>query len=75
MSEQPIEEDKHEAMNAVAAALKEAFPELGFCLLVFEFGDKGRMNYISNAHRADMLIAMKEFISNNEFGEQPETKQ
>ena len=40
----------------------------GFALLVFDFtdektGETGHMNYISNARREDMLIAMKEFIS------------
>lgn len=75
MSEQPIEPDKHEAMNAIAQVLCDIFPDLGFALLVFEFGDKGRMNYISNTRRQEMLIAMKEFISRNEFGDQPETKQ
>lgn len=40
----------------------------GFTLLVFEFGspEDGRMNYISNAEREDMLTAMKEFIANAE---------
>lgn len=75
MPEQPIEPDKHEAMNAIAEALQEFLPGLGFALLVFEYHDKGRMNYISNTQREDMLIAMKEFISRNEFGDQPERKQ
>lgn len=41
---------------------------MGFCLLLFPFSGKGdgRINYISNAERADMLTAMKEFIARNE---------
>jgi hypothetical protein len=38
--------------------------DYGFALLVFGLGDKpGRMNYISNANREDMLTAMKELIA------------
>jgi hypothetical protein len=33
---------------------------------MFEFGKAGTVNYISNAHRADMLSAMKEFIARAE---------
>jgi hypothetical protein len=69
MSEQPIETDKAVEMNDVASFLSSYFSGYGFALLVFDFGDKGRMNYISNAQREDMLTAMKEFISRNEFGD------
>ncbi len=62
-------------MNAIAEVLSEALEGQGFALLVFDFGDKGRMNYISNARREDMIVAMKEFISRNEFGDQPEQEQ
>jgi hypothetical protein len=52
-------------MNRVAQALGETFKGYGFALLVFRFGaeEKGRMNYISNAERADMVVALKELIS------------
>lgn len=62
-------------MNAIAEVLSEALEGQGFALLVFDFGDKGRMNYISNARREDMIVAMKEFISRSEFGDQPEQEQ
>lgn len=38
----------------------------GFNLLIFSFGEKGSMFYISNAQRADMLEAMREFIAKQE---------
>jgi hypothetical protein len=34
----------------------------GFVVLAFPFGAGGRMNYISNAERADVVRAMYEFI-------------
>ena len=34
----------------------------GFTLLIYSFGEGGSIFYISNANRADMLQAMKEFI-------------
>ena len=79
---QPIEGKHKELMNRLAGALDEMFDGHGFCLLVFPFADtegdmNGRMNYISNAERKDMLIAMKEFIARNEgrVPETPEVKQ
>lgn len=38
----------------------------GFNLLLFSFGEKGSMFYISNAQRTDMIEAMKEFIQKQE---------
>jgi hypothetical protein len=34
----------------------------GFVVLAFPFGAGGRMNYVSNAQRADVVRAMYEFI-------------
>jgi hypothetical protein len=34
----------------------------GFVVLAFPFGADGRMNYVSNANRADIVRAMYEFI-------------
>ena len=64
---QPIEQQHRELMNGVAAGLSDIFPGLGFALLVFPLGENdGRMNYICNCEREDMLTAMKEFIARNE---------
>lgn len=38
-------------------------PGVGFTLLVFDFGERGNLAYISNAVREDMLAAMREFIA------------
>jgi hypothetical protein len=54
------------AMNSVGDMLSEAFEGRGFALLVFDFGPDGTMNYISNAHRGDMLNVMREFIATHE---------
>lgn len=61
-----IEPHIREAMNKVGRLLSKAFEPHGFALLVFNLNSsKGddRMNYISNAKRSDMLVAMKEFIA------------
>lgn len=62
--------------NAIASTLDdflngEKLPGLprkrryGFGVLIFEFGkiERGRMNWISNAERADMIVALKEMIA------------
>lgn len=72
MSQGPIQSDYHQKMNELAHFLDDCFKPYGFSLLAFPLDDTdGRMNYISNARREDMLIAMKEFIANNE-GRVPE---
>src|SRR5258707_11493921 len=47
----------------------------GFVVLAFPFGEGGRMNYIANAERSDVVRAMYEFIeaTKGQWGEhQPE---
>jgi hypothetical protein len=42
-------------------------PGWGFALLIFPFNEGGgRMNYISNAPREDMLVALKELVARME---------
>lgn len=63
--EQAIQSEYRQQMNELAKFISSFFPGSGFALLVFRFGEPDtthRMNYISNARRADMLRAMKEFI-------------
>jgi hypothetical protein len=63
----PIEERFVAEMNLVAKILQRELAGAGFCLLVFDQHDTdGRMNYISNANREDMVVALKEFIANCE---------
>jgi hypothetical protein len=62
-----IEQRHHKSMNDVASMMAKIFKGYGFALFIFPFdGESGRMNYISNAEREDMLVALKEFIANNE---------
>lgn len=58
----PIDLKHSKTMNEVADSLRHIFGGYGFCLLVFDFGESGRMNYISNAERESMIEAMQEFI-------------
>lgn len=77
---EPIDPKFHAMMNATATGLDEIFngpapppPQVrrktvGFALFVFEFGkvEGGRVNYISNAERADMIVAVKEWLARAE---------
>lgn len=72
----PISPEYSAMMNDVAKAIDRFFnggnvpKTTGFCLLVFPFGEndpaKDRINYISNAEREDMIVAMKEFLARAE---------
>lgn len=61
----PIERDLYAPMNTLARVLGQLLKPYGFALLVFPFGDdpKDRMNYISNARREDMIVALKELLA------------
>lgn len=73
MSHGPIVEEHREMMNALADALNGIFnggqkpPKIGFVLLTYYFGENlkgtGRINYISNSKRDDVLVALKELIA------------
>lgn len=70
----PIQTKHRASMNAVAKALDDTFngntrpKRVAFVLLLAEFGqiDGGRVNYISNAERADTIAMMKEWIARAE---------
>lgn len=71
--EQPIQPELRAIMNdigrVIAQAMKEtAGPGYGFALLMFGLAgdEKGRMNYLCNCDRGDMLAAMKKFIARAE---------
>lgn len=67
----PIQQEHREIMNGLAHAIDELFnlpglpKKVGFVLLTAEFGkiDGGRVNYISNGERTDMLAMMKELTA------------
>lgn len=70
----PIDDRYQAAMNRVAEVLDRQFNpvigerKVGFVLLISEFGkiEGGRVNYISNGERADMIAMMKEYIARAE---------
>jgi hypothetical protein len=61
-----ITEGLRDSMQRVGSILGDVFEGRGFALLVFDFGPDGMMNYLSNASREDMLIALREFIATHE---------
>lgn len=71
----PISPKYRGTMNTLARGLDKALngkarpKKVGFVLLTFEFGiedGSGRVNYISNADRRDMIVAMKEWLARQE---------
>lgn len=73
----PIQAQHHALMNALAHGIDDILnprtssdgaPRLGFILLVAEFGkiDGGRVNYISNGKRDDMLAMLREYLARAE---------
>ncbi len=74
MPDDPIPEDLVGVMNEIARILDgaikgEAGRSMGFMLMVFDFGGGGRMSYISNAVREDMIKALHEFIARQGDGD------
>jgi hypothetical protein len=77
MSHGPIEQQHHELMNTIAGTLDEIFNgrpgpgrerTVGFALLVYPLDQgpiegTGRINYIGNGDRAEVLIALKELVA------------
>lgn len=86
-SHAPIEEEQRLFMNAVAESLDNLFnpplpglpkakpsdKQITFVLLTAKFGEveNGRVNYISNGDREDMVAMLKELLAR--FEGQPET--
>ena len=67
----PFEEDMREELLDLARFLDKvlngaAEPKVrtvGFCLLVFHFGDPGRCNYVSNTQRDDVIRLLREQLA------------
>lgn len=68
-------EPKHSrVMNDLVRGIDDIFngdvrpKRVAFCLLAAEFGkmEGGRVNYISNANRADMICMVKEWLARME---------
>lgn len=84
----PIQEQYRRQMNKLARTIDEYFngrrkpgrtPKVGFILLTAEFGkiDGGRVNYISNGEREDMIAMLREYLARVEgrYSEGPERSQ
>jgi hypothetical protein len=71
----PQEEEDAKVRRDLQSLAKHVDSQLpygwGFVVLAFPFGEDGRMNYIANADRADVVRAMYEFIeyTKGKFGE------
>jgi len=70
----PIQKKYRNAMNKLARHLDVVLngprkpgrkPVVGFILLTAEFGkiDNGRVNYISNGEREDMIAMLREYLA------------
>ena len=61
----PMDDEVREVSNRIGALIGSVLPpEYGFALLVFGMGEsKGRMNYISNARREDMIASLHELLA------------
>lgn len=49
-------------------AVQATGQRIGITVLVFEFGERGNLAYISNAQRADMIAAVKQWLAHAERG-------
>jgi hypothetical protein len=72
MAYDPPTNDVRERLQEVACTIASMLPAFtGFALLCFDFNLKpgqGRLEYVSNAQRPDIVRAMKEWIAKTEAG-------
>lgn len=77
--DETVAEDLEAPMQSLAEVIRETVAPYGFALLVFSLDDDSgdRMNYVSNAMRDDICVAMRQFIAAHEerLFDGPETKQ
>jgi len=66
-----VQPDLEAILNDIAGVLSEILEGYGFALFLFEFGEDNLLNYISNAHRDDMVATLREFIAAHEGRIQP----
>ncbi|QOZ68906.1 hypothetical protein [Bradyrhizobium arachidis] len=78
LGDAPIQPKYREQMNHLARLLDGYFNgdakgharEVGFVMMIFDFNEQGRCNYISNANRGDVVTLLKEQLKR--FEGQPE---
>jgi hypothetical protein len=66
-----IEKLTHMLGDAIGSCLPEGpdgKPALGFCLMLFGFGEGSPSSYVSNAKREDMISALREQVAHIEHG-------
>jgi hypothetical protein len=69
MTHGPVTPEMYERMNALAKSLDLMFNgdgprKVGFALLTYNLNDDtGRINYIGNGRREDVLVALKELVA------------
>jgi len=64
-----LEAASREIAALIVPALERMFgTRVGFALLVFDFGAKGHMAYLSNSQREDMISLVKEWLALLEGG-------
>jgi hypothetical protein len=65
-----LEETTRQVGQAIGDWLREKFDrKIGFCFMMFGFGDSSEFTYISNAAREDMIRTMRELADKLESGE------
>jgi len=58
--------DIRDRLRDTARAVEVTLPPgTGFIVLAFDFGEGGRLEYISNARREDVLKTLLEFVEHN----------
>lgn len=62
-------------MRHIGKRLGKELDGLGFALFVFEFHKPGVSNYISNAQRDDMILAIKETLARFEAKQDFDTQE
>ena len=65
LGDEPVQPEYFERMKQMGRAIDQFWnpdgkKKVGFVLMVFPFGEGGRMNYLSNATRADVVRALRE---------------
>lgn len=68
-----VQPDLQDPMQALSEVIADALPGKGFALLAWDWSNEpgGRMNYVGNAVRDDIVVAMREFIAAHEERIQP----
>jgi len=67
-----MEKMNRDVGKIIGSAIEDSGGGYGFALFMFSWNDESEMTWISNAARADMVKALKEFIAKAESGEEDE---